>query len=223
MPEIKDGRIIRVEERPMHPKSEFAICGVYIYDAHAFDAMDSIELSERGQYEISDIHNYYINSDLKLGYEIIDKWWKDRGKPEDLLEGNKFVFENCVFENCVFENKEENYIEGEINGNAKIEGNVKIGKGSQITGKTLIRGPVVIGKGCLIKNSYIGPRTSIGNLCELNGIEVENSLIMDNVNIYTNKRIVNSAIGKNSSIISKEDNLPRGNKLIIGENSTVGW
>lgn len=217
VPEIKNGKIVRVEERPMRPKSEFAVCGVYIYDRHAFEAMSSIKPSGRGQYEISDIHNYYINSDLNLSYQIINRWWKDRGKPEDLLEGNKFALENFVFESNV-----EKYIKGEIIGNARIEGNVKVDRGSRILGKTLVRGPVIIGKGCLIKDSYIGPYTSIGNLCELNEAEIESSLVMDNVNINTNKKIVNSVIGKNSSVVSKKDNLPRGNRLIIGENSTVG-
>lgn len=217
VPEIKNGKIARIEERPIRPKSEFAVCGVYIYDRHVFEAMNFIKPSRRGQYEISDIHNYYINGDLNLSYQIINKWWKDRGKPEDLLEGNKFALENFVFEN-----NNENRIKGEIIGNARIEGNIKVGRGSRILGKTLVRGPVIIGKGCLIKDSYIGPYTSIGNLCELNEAEIESSLIMDNVNINTNKKIVNSVIGKNSSVVSKKDNLPRGNRLIIGENSTVG-
>ncbi len=217
VPEIKDGQIIRVEERPMYPKSDFAVAGVYIYDENAFKAMDSIKISDRGQYEISDIHNYYINGNLKLDYQEIDKWWKDRGKPEDLLEGNKFVLQNCVF------GKKREYMEGEIVGNAKIEGNVKIGKGTRVIGKTLIRGPVSVGESCLIKDSYIGPYTSIGNVSELNGTEIEHSLVMDNVNIYTKEKIVNSVIGRNASIVSGEDNLPRGKKLIIGENSIVGW
>jgi len=217
VPEIKNGKIIRVEERPMHPKSEYAVCGVYIYDSNAFSALESIKPSDRGQYEISDIHNYYINSDLNLGYEIIDKWWKDRGKPDDLLEGNKFVLENCVFDG----EKPENL--GEVIGSSKVEGNVKIGKGTRIVGKTLLRGPIVIGEGCFIKDSYVGPYTSIGSKTELNGTEIEHSLVMESANIYTEKKIVNSVIGKNSSIVSGSDNLPSGNKLIIGENSVIGW
>ncbi|MBW6441239.1 glucose-1-phosphate thymidylyltransferase [Patescibacteria group bacterium] len=217
VPEIKDGQIVSVEERPMYPKSEFAVAGVYIYDKNAFLAMDSIKISDRGQYEISDIHNYYINSNLKLDYQEIDKWWKDRGKPEDLLEGNKFVLQNCVFE------KKQDFMAGEIVGNAKVEGNVKVGKGTRIIGKTLIRGPVSIGEGCLIKDSYIGPYTSIGNVSELNGTEIEHSLVMDNVNIYTKEKIVNSVIGRNASIVSGAENLPRGRKVIIGENSVIGW
>jgi glucose-1-phosphate thymidylyltransferase len=218
VPVIENDKIVKVEERPMHPKSEFAVTGVYIYDRNAFAAMDSIKLSDRGQYEISDIHNYYINDrNLKLDYEIIDKWWKDRGRPEDLLEGNRFVLRNCVFKSG------ENYMEGEVESQARIEGDVRIGRGTRVVGRTLIRGPVSIGEGCMIKDSYIGPYTSIGNSSELMGTEIEHSLVMNNVNIYTKEKIVNSVIGRNSSIVSGDDNLPQGKKIIVGENSVIGW
>lgn len=217
VPEIQDGEIVRVEERPVHPRSEFAVAGIYIYDNNAFKAMEEIKLSDRGQYEISDIHNYYINSDLKLGFEEIDKWWKDRGNPEDLLEGNRFVLENFIFPDG------ESRIEGEIIGQARVEGRVAIGKGSRITGKTLLCGPLVIGEGCLIKDSYVGPYTSIGSGSEINGTEVENSVMMNNVNVYTKKKLVNSVLGSNSSVTSGEDNLPRGKQVIAGENTSIKW
>ena len=217
VPEIVNGEIIRVEERPIHPRSEFAVAGIYIYDNNAFKAMDEIKLSDRGQYEISDIHNYYINSDLKLGFEEISKWWKDRGNPEDLLEGNKFVLENFVFANG------GSRVDGEVIGNARIDGNVVIGRGSRITGKSLLRGPLVIGEGCLIKDSYVGPYTSIGSGDEINNTEIEHSLVMNGVNIYTDQKIVNSVIGNNVSITSGSDNLPKGKQVIIGENSVIKW
>ncbi|MFA7171404.1 MAG: glucose-1-phosphate thymidylyltransferase [Candidatus Paceibacterota bacterium] len=217
VPEIRDGEIVRVEERPMHPRSEFAVAGIYIYDSNAFKAMDEIELSDRGQYEISDIHNYYINSDLKLGYEEISKWWKDRGNPEDLLEGNKFVLENFTFANG------GSRIDGEVIGNARVDGNVVVGRGSRITGKSLLRGPLVIGEGCLIKDAYVGPYTSIGSGDEINNTEIEHSLVMNGVNIYTDQKIVNSVIGNNVSITSGADNLPKGKQVIVGENSVIKW
>lgn len=217
VPEIVNGEIVRVEERPMRPRSEFAVAGIYIYDSNAFKAMDEISLSDRGQYEISDIHNYYIQSDLKLGYEEISKWWKDRGNPEDLLEGNKFVLEHFVFA------KGESRIEGEVIGQAKIDGNVVIGRGTRITGKSLLRGPLVIGEGCLIKDAYVGPYTSIGSGDEINNTEIEHSLVMNGVNIYTDQKIVNSVIGNNVSITSGSDNMPKGKQVIVGENSVIKW
>lgn len=217
VPEIRDGEIVRVEERPIQPRSEFAVAGVYIYDRHAFEAMDAIKLSDRGQYEISDIHNYYINSDLKLGYEEIGDWWKDRGNPEDLLDGNRFVLENLTFA------KEGSRVEGEVIGQVRVEGRVFIGKGSRVTGRTLLRGPLVIGDGCLIKDAYVGPYTAIGNSSEINNAEIENSVVMNGVNIYTEQKIVNSVIGNNASITSGSDNLPKGKQVIMGENSNIKW
>lgn len=217
VPEIINGEIVRVEERPIHPRSEFAVAGIYIYDNNAFKAMDEIKLSDRGQYEISDIHNFYINSDLKLGFEEISSWWKDRGNPEDLLEGNKFVLENFVFKGG------ESRIDGEVIGQAKVDGRVIIGKGTRVTGKTLLRGPLTIGEGCLIKDAYVGPYTAIGNGSEINNTEIEHSLVMNGVNIYTDKKIVNSVIGNNVSITSGEDNLPKGRQVILGENSSIKW
>jgi glucose-1-phosphate thymidylyltransferase len=217
VPEIKNGEIVRVEERPIYPRSEFAVTGIYIYDSNAFSAMESMKLSDRGQYEISDVHNHYINSDLKLGFEEIEKWWKDRGNPEDLLDGNKFVLENFVFQNG------ESRIEGELVGGAKVDGKVVIGKGTRVTGKSLLRGPLVIGEGCLIKDAYVGPYTSIGSGSEINNTEIEHSLVMNRTNIYTDQKIVNSIIGNNVSITSGEDNLPKGKQVIVGENSSIRW
>lgn len=217
VPEIVDGEIVRVEERPMHPRSEYAVAGIYIYDSNAFKAMDEIELSDRGQYEISDIHNFYINSDLKLGYEEISRWWKDRGNPEDLLEGNKFVLENYVFA------EKGSRIDGEVIGQTRIDGNVVIGRGTRVTGKTLLRGPLVIGENCLIKDAYVGPYTTIGNGDEINNTEIEHSLVMSGVNIYTEEKIVDSVIGNNVSITNGADNLPKGKSVIVGENSVIKW
>lgn len=216
VPELRDGEIIRVEERPVHPRSPYAVAGVYIYDRNAFLAMDEIRLSDRGQYEISDIHNYYINSDLKLGFEEISKWWKDRGNPEDLLEGNRFVLENLTF-------RSGRRVEGELTGQARVEGPVVLGKNTRVTGKSLLRGPLVIGEGCFIKDAYVGPYTSIGSGSEINNVEIENSVVMGGANIYTDKKIVNSVIGANASITSGADNLPRGEQVIIGENSVIKW
>jgi glucose-1-phosphate thymidylyltransferase len=215
VPEIVNGRIIKVEERPMHAKSKFAVAGAYIYDKNAFQAIKSLELSPRGEYEISDVHNYLINNNYKVSCQQISKWWKDRGNFKDLLSGNDFVLKNCVFENN--ENDSEN-IKGFVEKSVKLEGEVKIGKNTRVVGRSLIRGPVVIGEGCLIKDCYIGPGTSIGNNVEIQNAEVENSLVMEQTNIFTKNRIVNSVIGRNSSITDKAHSIPYGNEMVIGEN-----
>jgi len=93
VPEIKDGRIIGVEEKPKRPKSNFAVAGIYIYDSTIFEAVNNITPSARGELEISDAHQYLVDHGKKVGYSEITGWWKDTGKPLDLLEANRLILE----------------------------------------------------------------------------------------------------------------------------------
>jgi glucose-1-phosphate thymidylyltransferase len=217
VPEIKKGKIVRVDEKPSKPASNFAVTGLYIYNNKVFEAVEKIKPSARGEFEISDVHTYLIKKGHKVGYEEITGWWKDTGKPEDLLEGNQLV----LSQKAKIQNSKV------IAGNAKIgkdvvtQGMVEIGKGTKISGGSMIRGPVVIGENCVIENSYIAPFTSIGNSVEIYGAEIEHSIIMDNVDINCSTRIVDSIIGSNVLITPKTKTYPSGHKLIVGENSSV--
>ncbi len=210
VPEIAGGRIISVEEKPLKPKSQFAVTGIYVYDHNIFKAVNSIKPSARGELEISDAHQYLLDNDLSVGYSEITGWWKDTGKPNDLLEGNQLVLSNIATR-----------IDGEIDKGAVIEGSVEIGKGTKVLGKSLIRGPVLIGHCCTIKDAYIGPFTSIGHHTEIYGAEIENSIIFDDVDIHCDKRISDSLIGTNALITPVHETLPSGHKLLIGDNSQV--
>ena len=96
VPEIRDGQIVGVEEKPKHPKSNFAVAGIYLYDSHIFEAVNAITPSARGELEISDAHQYLIDKGFTIGYTEITGWWKDTGKPTDLLEANRLVLDNIT-------------------------------------------------------------------------------------------------------------------------------
>lgn len=249
VPEFKDGQIIRVEERPIHPKSEYAVAGLYFYDKSAHRAAENIKPSFRGDYEISDIHTWLVQNDYNVSWREIKNWWKDRGDPSDLLEGNKLVLslrQNSVFAPPASKTsqghseasphakaladkpadkqgtvQQDINIRGSIEATARIEGDVTIGEGTRIGGKSLIRGPVSIWEYCLIKDSYIGPSTSIGNKVEMHGGDIEHSMVFDDVSIVTPTKIVNSIIGPGSTISAKYLEMPEGNKIIVGKNSTL--
>ncbi|MDP3057624.1 MAG: glucose-1-phosphate thymidylyltransferase [bacterium] len=212
VPEIKDGKILKVEEKPQNPKSDFAVTGIYLYDHNIFDVVKKLKPSVRGELEISDAHTLLIEKGLKVGYSEITGWWKDTGKPYDLLDGNQLILSK---------------METRISPKAKIEkgvtlqGNIVIGDDSEIRGKTLIRGPVIIGNSTIIQDAYIGPYTSIGNRVEIYSAEIDHSIIFDDVDINTDKRITDSLIGKNAMITPVRETLPGGHKLIIGDNSHV--
>jgi glucose-1-phosphate thymidylyltransferase len=212
VPQIQDGRIVRVDEKPSEPKSDFAVTGIYVYDKTFFEAFTHIKPSPRGEYEISDIHTWLIENGKAVGYEEITGWWKDTGKPEDLLEGNQLLLNEMV----------DGARDGaDIDSSAVLQGKVAVGKGTVIGPRVLIRGPVVIGEGCKIEASYIGPYTAIGNEVEIYNTEVEHSVIFDYVDINCSKRIVDSLIGANATISSAHATLPLGHKLVVGDNAVV--
>lgn len=211
VPVIENGKIIRVEEKPQEPKTDFAVTGIYLYDKNIFEAVENIEPSERGEYEISDAHTYLINKGLNVGYQEITGWWKDTGKPQDLLEGNQLLL-NFIEPKNEAEEIEETVV---------IQGKVQIGKGTKILGNSLLRGPLSIGENCTITDAYIAPYTSVGNKTEISSTEIEHSIVLENVDINCSTRIVDSIIGYNATIYPAKQTFPSGHRLIVGDNSVI--
>ncbi|MBI3620925.1 MAG: NTP transferase domain-containing protein [Nitrospirae bacterium] len=89
--ELSGGRVARVVEKPANPKSPYAVTGLYCYDRSIFEAVSAIHPSARGELEISDAHQYLIDHGYAVGYTEVSGWWKDTGKPEDLLEANRLI------------------------------------------------------------------------------------------------------------------------------------
>ena len=151
VPEIKDGKIVSVEEKPKVPKSNFAVAGIYLYDHHIFEAVKAIRPSARGELEISDAHQYLIDHGYKIGYSEITGWWKDTGKPTDLLEANRLMLDSIEPESL-----------GDIDERSVVAGKVVVETGARII-NSVVRGPAIIGENCVIEDSFIGPFSSIGN------------------------------------------------------------
>jgi glucose-1-phosphate thymidylyltransferase len=83
VPQLVEGRITRIIEKPTSPPSSFAVTGVYIYDAHVFDIIRTLEPSARNELEITDVNNIYIDRG-ELDYEVLDGWWADAGTFQSL-------------------------------------------------------------------------------------------------------------------------------------------
>jgi glucose-1-phosphate thymidylyltransferase len=90
--ELKGERVLSIEEKPRHPKSNLAVIGIYLYDARVFDVIKTLEPSDRGELEITDVNNWYIR-DGSMTYEILDGWWTDAGTFESLLRAANLVAE----------------------------------------------------------------------------------------------------------------------------------
>ena len=83
VPIIENGRILFVREKPMNPPSQYAVIGVYLYDTAVFDVVDTLKPSARGEMEITDVNNAYIDRG-EMEYDVIDGWWGDAGESIDV-------------------------------------------------------------------------------------------------------------------------------------------
>lgn len=207
--EIKNGRIIGIEEKPKHPKSDLAVTGIYVYDHHIFEAVNSIEPSERGELEISDAHQYLLDQGFQITFSEITGWWKDTGKPADLLEANRLVLDN-IADNRV----------GNIDQNSNVSGRVIIGAGSKIKNSN-IRGPIVIGNDVTIEGAYIGPYTSIGDRCHIENSELEFSILMNGCSIRNIRTRIEASLLGNDVELLKSDSKPITHRFILGDQSKI--
>jgi len=95
VPMIERNRIIRIDEKPAKPASNFAVTGIYMYDAKVFEIIKTLKPSGRGELEITDVNNSYINQG-DMQYDIMDGWWTDAGTFESLLRASNLVCQNAA-------------------------------------------------------------------------------------------------------------------------------
>jgi glucose-1-phosphate thymidylyltransferase len=88
--ELKGDRIARIEEKPKEPKSQYAVVGIYLFDQQVFDTIKTLKPSDRGELEITDVNNRYIEKGL-MTWDILEGWWTDAGTFESLLRANQLV------------------------------------------------------------------------------------------------------------------------------------
>ena len=205
----ENGKLTQLIEKPKDPPSNYALTGIYFFKPVIFQMIKQLKPSWRGELEITEAIQLLLENGYKVGYEIVQGWWKDTGTPEDILEANRLILDELKPE-----------IKGKIKNDTSIQGRVSIGKNTIIKENALIRGPAIIGENTTIEpNVYVGPYTSIGNNCAIKRGEIENSIIMDNCTININDRITDSLIAPHSKITSNNTS-PR-KKFIIGERTYI--
>lgn len=207
--EMKDDRVVCLEEKPKKPRSNLALVGVYLFDKTIHESIAKLKPSARGEYEITDAIQSLIDDGYTVKSHIIEGWWKDTGTVEAILEANRLLLEDINPTN-----------EASICKDSRVEGRVKIGKGSVVKNST-IRGPVAIADHCTIENSFVGPFTSIDHNSHLSNVEIENSIILsecDISNVAT--RLEASLIGRGARV-GKSQGMPRTVRFVLGDSSTV--
>lgn len=191
--EIENGNIKNIVEKPKREEapSNLVNAGIYIFNKDIFDKIRETEISERGEYEITDSVSLQIEDNKTvIGYKT-SKDWIDVGRPWELIEVNEELIGKLKTE-----------IKGTVEAGAVIHGEVFLDEGSVIKAGVYIEGNVYIGKNCDIgPNSYIRGNTYFGDNVHVgNAVEIKNSIIMENTNVSHLSYVGDSVIGSNCNI-----------------------
>ena len=207
----QNGNVVRLVEKPDDPPTNFALIGMYVFSPKVFDAIETLEPSWRGELEITDAIQKLLEDGYAIDSHVVEGWWKDTGKPEDILEANHLVLEDLT-----------GLVEGTIEDGAEVSGRVELPATSTIESGAVVRGPVSIASETVIKEAtYVGPYTSIGANCVLANTHIENSVVIGDSRITASGKIVDSLIGRNAQIESADHLLPEGRRLVVGEHSNL--
>ena len=208
--ELKDGRVVRLVEKPTEYIGDHALVGVYMFGPQVFESIDRIRPSVRNELEITDAIQDLIDRRLTVRPHVVDGWWKDTGKLEDMLEANRLILDTF-----------ERRVEGTVDDESRVEGKVVVEAGAVIE-RSVVRGPAIIGKGARIVHAYVGPFTSIMNDVEIRDTEVEHSIVLEGSSLCdVSNRIADSLIGRNVRI-HRIAVKPSVYRFMLGDNSEVG-
>lgn len=161
---VEGDRVVGAVEKPPDPPSDLAIVGVYGFGPEVFDAIEDIEPSARGELEITDAIDLLAKRHW-VGYRETEGFWEDVGSPESLLSANAFFLGRIAHR-----------IEGEVDGQSSIEGRVQIAAGARVINST-VRGPCLIAVDCLVQESEVGPKVSLGEGCQVLRSQIVDSVL----------------------------------------------
>jgi glucose-1-phosphate thymidylyltransferase len=207
--ELNNGRVVRLVEKPLEPKTNLALVGVYMFTPTIYEAAKAITPSGRGELEITDAIQQMVDHGLRVEPHIVNGWWKDTGRLEDMLAANRLVLDTI-----------DSSIEGEL-ADSQVDGRVVIEPGARLE-RCAVRGPAVIGAGAALIDCYVGPYTAVGQGCTIENAEVEHSILLEGAAIRDLAgRMESSLLGRNVTI-GRDRRQPRAYRFMVGDNSEIG-
>src|SRR5688500_153321 len=206
--ELTDGRVTRLLEKPPQPKTDLALVGVYMFTSGIHDAARAIEPSARGELEITDAIQHLVDGGRRVEPHVVQGWWKDTGRLDDMLEANRLVLDTI-----------EPRADGEMI-DSQTHGRVIVEEGARLERST-VRGPAIIGAGARLVDCYIGPYTAVGTGCVIENAEVEHSILLEGSSVRgLAGRMESSLLGRNVAI-GRSDGQPRAFRFMVGDNSEI--
>ncbi|MEZ0345809.1 MAG: glucose-1-phosphate thymidylyltransferase [Infirmifilum sp.] len=202
------GKLVRLVEKPKVPPSNLALVGVYFFTPVIFKAIDSVKPSWRGELEITDAIQLLLDWGYRVGYRVVEGWWLDTGKKDDVLTANYLLLDG----------RAERRIDGEVSG-SRVEGRVMIGRGARVI-DSVVRGPVFVGEGAVVERSFIGPYTSLSRGVRVVDSALEHSILLEGAVVEGVERMEESLVGRYARIVRKAGDR-RLLRLSVGDYSEV--
>ena len=209
--ELVEGRVARIVEKPAHPASDLAVIGIYLLRPAVFDVIDRLKPSGRGELEITDALQGLIDSGHRVDAEVLDRYWIDTGKMDDILNANAVVLGTI-----------EHRVDGEVDKPSRVYEPVIVEAGARVV-NSILRGPLIVGADTEIIDSDVGPDTSIDRGCRIKGCRIEDSVVMENTVIEDiDWPIVKSMIGRNVELRGGPgEEAGKGYRLTLGDHSRI--
>jgi len=191
----KEGRIRHLVEKPEVPQSNLALVGVYGFMPTIHEAISEIKPSRRGELEITDAIQRMLEKGQVVQGLLLQNWWLDTGKKDDLLEPNRVVLDEWT----------SRKIHGVVDGSSRMSGRVVLEKGAFVA-RSEVRGPVIIGAGTVVEDAFIGPYTSGGQRCTIKSSVLEHCVVLDEAVIDDVGRLEDSILGRNAVVHRRSGN-----------------
>ena len=204
---LEGDRVVRLVEKPKEFISDVALVGVYLFDDSILEACDTLRPSWRGEYEITEAIQWLIDHGKTVRAEMVSGWWKDTGKPEDLLEANRMMLSVST-----------GGVLGDVDAATTIEGAVTVVAGAKVT-DSVLRGPLMIGAACIVERSTLGPDVSLEQGCEIVGSTVRDSILMEGCRVLDVDGLASSILGRNVEV--RHSGTRRVHRLVVGDQSRV--
>ncbi|MEU0885838.1 glucose-1-phosphate thymidylyltransferase [Lentzea sp. NPDC005914] len=200
----ENSRVTRLIEHPQEPRSDLAMIGVYFFTPAIHAAVDAIEPSWRGEFEITDALQWLVTHSGDVRARVYSGFWKDTGRVEDVLECNRELLMGLRTD-----------IQGIVDSESRLIGEVVVEEGARVV-RSCIVGPAIIGAGTLVEESIVGPYTSIGADCRITESGVADSIVLNEASVHNVSGIETSLIGRRARVGSA-----RQHRLVVGDGAHV--
>jgi glucose-1-phosphate thymidylyltransferase len=201
-----DASVTRLEDRPRSLRSDLALIGAYVFSPAIHQAVLGIRPNWRREWTITEALQWLVDRDLDVQAQVLEGYWQDTGELSGVLECNRSILSSLVTD-----------VRGDVDEESTLDGAVVVEDGAVIQRSHLI-GPVVIGSESIVVDSVVGPFTAIGAECVLEGVRVEDSVVLPGARLTTSARIRGSLIGRQALV---GDAPEAGHRLVVADHSRV--